>query len=252
MKKQKVKVSNKNNVLPILILLFAVFIGIFYFFQISSLNKENKLAVDIELVKEETKLYKISAEYPQIKKASDNFNNEIKNTVDNKIKDFKKNVTGNWQIREKNLSPEEKPAPNPDSPWPLNITWTPEQLNNIYISFVMRMDSFEGGANEIQDIVTFNYDLVNHKNINLSDLFPNDSNYLNEVSKYAIDTLTDNFKMSGNNNDIPEDMIKEGASPKEENFKRFTFNDNIINFYFPKYQVTPGVFGEQKIVMPRK
>ena len=45
--------------------------------------------------------------------------------------------------------------------------------------------------------------------------------------------------------------LREDSLTVLENFSNFTFTDNSITVYFPKYAVAPGSFGEQEISIPR-
>lgn len=192
--------------------------------------------VNIKSIKEETKLYKLSVEYPTF--SDEGLNNEIEGDVNKMIADFKKQSTENWSERKQN----DVATPDyPEQPFDLFISWTSQQMNSKYVSFKLSMDYFTGGANFAQEIKTYNYDMVNKKPVMLAELFKN-SDYLARVADFAKKDLTSQGLT---------DMFEEGISAKPENFKNFTFDDNTITFYFPKYQVAPGAYGEQKVVMGR-
>lgn len=199
---------------------------------------KQKFPVNINSIKEETKLYKITVEFPTFD--DETLNDEIQGDVNKKISDFKKESSNNWNERRQN----DETAPGfPESPFILNISWVSQQMNNKYVSFKLSMDYYTGGANFAQEIKTYNFDIQNKKRIDLSELFDNKNDYLNTVSDYVKKDLKDQGLT---------DMFEEGVTPKAENFKNFTFNDNTITFYFPKYQVVPGAYGGQKVVMGRK
>jgi hypothetical protein len=44
---------------------------------------------------------------------------------------------------------------------------------------------------------------------------------------------------------------KEGTAPTAENYQNFTFTENILTIYFPKYSVAAGAFGELHVDIPR-
>lgn len=187
------------------------------------------LKVEVKTQQENTKLYTLSAEYPYFDEVSPDFNKQIKNLVVSKIDEFKKNVNENSFF---------------------NLTWSAQQLNKKNISLVISINSFVGGANEIQEIKTFNYDVIKRKDIQLADLFVGKQDFLQDVSNYVKGDLVSQIQDSKNQELLK--MLNEAASPNEENFKNFTFDDQTITFYFPKGQVLPGAFGEQKVMMPRK
>ena len=78
----------------------------------------------------------------------------------------------------------------------------------------------------------------------LADLFPNVPTYLKQISKLAIQQLTSSENSNSDGN-AAIDMIQQGASPTPTNYANFTFNDDVVDIYFPKYQAGPGSFGEQ-------
>ncbi|MCL5438634.1 MAG: DUF3298 and DUF4163 domain-containing protein [Patescibacteria group bacterium] len=243
----------KNNKILILIGIFFILTGVYFVFQ-KYITDNQELSLKVKFVKENTKLYKISVGYPQFETLPKSFDEEIKTFVSNSINEFKKNTDENHKLLEKNSTPEEI-SKFPEQMYSLSITWSPEQLNNQYISFITRVNAFEGGANERQEIKTFNYDIVNKKDVVISDLFKNDPNYAQQISEFVINDLTGQFRNQPNcpyDNCVPKDMIDSGAGANANNFKNFTFNDNAIIFYFPKYQVAPGAYGEQKVIMSRK
>ncbi len=228
-----------------IILLIIVWGGTFY---LGREARQNVLVAKIYSQKEETKLYKIKAEYPLFENSA-KLNNEIKHAVSAKINKYKENATSNWQSRQEKGN---KITLYPASPWPFTLSWTPAQLNKNYISFLITINSFEGGANENQELMTFNYDLKNNRTVGLADLFPGNANYLNTVSDYVKKDLISQYQSNNQYNArLLTDFIEVGAAPSLENFSHFTFDDLSVTFYFPKGIVAPAVFGEQKVIMPR-
>lgn len=219
----------------------------------SSVN-QNVINISIYSVKESTKLFNISAEYPQIDKVEPVFNEKIKSLVETKIADFKKASQENWKTISAAIKAESPPNKNsaeyPKRPFYFDIYWEPIQLNSKYISFVLHISFYEGGANGNEIVTTFNYDFSNNQEITLYDLLCDYPDYLKTISDYAIKELESSIKTEGNA-DILKKMINEGAGPKEENFENFTFTGKMINIYFSKAKVLPGYFGEQEVHIPR-
>lgn len=197
------------------------------------------------------RLYRIDAEYPQFKGVSDTINKPIELYVSEAIAEFKVHAEENWKARQ-----ETAPAGQPQTEYPAEqftfmATWQPKQINKKYISMIIRVDAYEGGANARSELRTFNYDVEQGKEIALADLFPGDKGYLGKVAKYAYDRLSEDLQnASGDGIDL--NMIAEGTVPTRENFKNFVFDAYVIELYFPKYQVAPGVFGEQRVMMSRQ
>lgn len=198
-------------------------------------------------------LYSIAMEYPQFDAASDTFNREIADWANGELANFKKDARDNWKARQDTTPPGQPKQDFPQTPFTFSITWQPKQINGSTISIIARMDSYEGGAHGVSELKTFNYDIAQKKDVALADLFPGNTAYLDKVSKYARDRLVEDLATSaGDGQDILMGMINDGTAPTVENFANFMFNEDVIDLYFPKYQVAPGVYGEQHVIMPRK
>ena len=219
-------------------------------------NKEEQTKLGIEMsvveIREvENKLYNVVVEYPQFDSASDEFNNSIKQVIEERVVEFKKIVEENWLARQETLPQGVEREEFPQAPYLFSGEWNSEQLNNRYASFILRFHSYEGGANTRQTIKTFNYDFMKNKPVELTDLFPEEGdNYLDKISKNARNSLILNLN-SITSGEAPTDMIISGTEPELKNFENFVFNDQVVTFYFPKYQVGPGALGEQNITIPR-
>lgn len=219
-----------------------------------ALKKQDTNSLRIVAVHDNTSpMYTIAMEYPQFDMASSDFNGEIVKWANTSLADFKKNSVDNWKGRQDTIPAGQPKEKYPSSPFTFSITWEPKQINANFISIIVRMDSYDGGANGRQELKTFNYDVVGKKEMTLADLFPGNVGYLGKVSKYAHDRLTEDPTLSGDGGgDIVANMISDGTAPTSENFSNFMFNDDVIDLYFPKYQVAPGVYGEQHVIMPRR
>jgi D-alanyl-lipoteichoic acid acyltransferase DltB (MBOAT superfamily) len=180
---------------------------------------------------------------------SSSFNAAIANYVSSNLAQFKTDSDANWQARIDTMPSGTKNLLPPQA-FTFASNWTPAQINNQYISIIVRLDYFNGGANGTQLLQTFNYDVATGKIMTLADLFPNVPTYLQQISQLAIQELTSSMSDASNGN-APADMIKEGAAPTADNYANFTFTDYIVTVYFPKYQVAPGSFGEQQIGITR-
>ena len=196
-------------------------------------------------LREKTELYTIRAEYPDLRSLPNEFNQQIKYAITQRIDEFKRNAAENWEARKATDSVMVS-ASGPEIPYSMNIEWEPAQLNPSYISFIVRFNAYEGGANERQELVTFNYDVAKRKVLALADLYPTDPNYLTNFSETAKQQLSQTIE-----GEFAKEMLDAGIAPTIENFANFTFTDDIIIVYFPKYQVAPGAYGEQKMIMPR-
>jgi putative hemolysin len=127
----------------------------------------------------------------------------------------------------------------------LKIYYDPFEINSDFVSIRFEVSEYNGGAHPFTVSHSFNYDFNNNKIIALSDLLS--SNYLSSLSERSIQYL---LKINKDSPFSDEASIREGASPKEENYSVFTFNKQTIVFYFNEDQVAPYVSGRQEVVFP--
>ena len=195
----------------------------------------------------------ITVEYPQFTSLPEDFNTEISSSTNGRLAEFRQSVIDNEAARKATDTTQPgSPASAviPESAYSFIASWEPAAINSRYVSFVMRYDSFSGGANENQDLQTYNFDLTKRAPIFLADLFGSSPNYLATISKLVRNDLKQSLSVASDGN-TPTDMINAGTEPTVENFSDFTFTDYTVTFYFPKYAVAPGSFGEQKVTLPR-
>lgn len=101
-----------------------------------------------------------------------------------------------------------------------------------------------GAAHPGTSILTVNYDLNSGEPISLASLWRPGSGYLDIISSYSIDALESKL---GTDTD---EMIRDGAGPKEENFEAFLLTDQGLLVIFNEYQVAAYAAGEQEITIP--
>lgn len=192
------------------------------------------IPITIQTIKEDaTTSPSVSVEYPQFGSGFDDLNTTIKNAVTSRLDEFRQYV---WY--------------EPDNHnYSFTASWKPEQVNTKYISLIIRFDAYTGGAHENQDIETFNYDVVNKKFLSIEDLKPSDTDLIAKISKYSYEQLSKNIGTSSDAK-ILNDAIAVGTQALPQNFRNFTFTENAVSVYFPKYSVLPGSFGEQLVVFP--
>jgi hypothetical protein len=232
---------NKNILIFIGILaIMAVVLVTDIILQNGPLTK-NAVVASIVSVKESSDIYTINAEYPQFKGA-DVLNQKISDLTQNHIKDFKKNSDDTWKAMNETASTE-YPLPEKSSDMFYDqVTWEPIQVNSKYISIVLNVNYFSGGAHGSEEIYTFNYDVNKKEMITTEKLLTQES--LDKISKMAKDYIS--LEVVNREMILDESlssMIAEGTAATYENYKDFTFDSNRIDFYFQKYQVAPGVAG---------
>jgi hypothetical protein len=189
----------------------------------------------------------VNVQYPQFSSLPPSANEDIASSTKSRLADFRDTVAENMAARFATGGSHDEIS---SSSYSFNASWQPAQVSDRYVSFIIRYDSYSGGANENQEIQTFNYDVASGTPLTLEDLFPNISKLLQKISAIAREQLRSSLSSAAPGY-TPDQMLSEGTAPLDENFSNFTFTDNAITFYFPKYAVAPGAFGEQRVVISR-
>ena len=214
---------------------------------------EPELGIPLAIVnikEAEGRLYEFSASYPRFPLLPDAVNAEVKAFADLEIAHFKKTARENREARIATLPERERDSFIPE-PYYFSLAWSPAQISDDYVSFILRMYAYEGGANGREEIATWNYDMKRRRAVSYEDLFPEEGgNHLEKLSKAAREFLIGQFGFELEGGAALE-MLEEGTEPTEENFRHFTFTDEAVTVYFEKYQVAPGSFGELRVVIPR-
>lgn len=210
---------------------------------------ENALEASIVSISQTDSFYNIQAEYPQFKGVEPAFNEKISGLVNEQIDAFKKSSKENWDARRATAPSESPLGENPDTPFDFIASWAPTQLNNQYLSFALNMYYFSGGAHGITLIDTFNYDMVNKKEIAITDFLGSQAS-LEKLSELAKQQVTSQIESTGAEiDDILTQMIQSGTQPTEDNYKNFNFTYNSLIIYFQQYQVAPGYLGPMVVTL---
>ena len=117
-----------------------------------------------------------------------------------------------------------------------------------YLSYVFFISMYTGGAHPNNLIETINYDIKNNKIIDIEYLTKNNKNILNKLSQESYKILSKNKEFQVNEDIFA--MLKEGTSPKIENFRNIAFSNDGLIVYFEQYQIAPYSFGKFKITIP--
>jgi hypothetical protein len=209
-------------------------------------------SVSTSTILQTNSFYNIKANYPQFIKVDASFNQKIADLIKGKIDTFKKDVKDNWDARNATLLPGEQSLVDPTEPFDFIADWTPVQINDKYISFVLSMYYFNGGAHGINEIYTFNYDVASQKEITIKDFLDSSEEKLQRLSDLAIQKIISYFKGEvGSVDNSMKQWIKEGAGPQWDNFKDFHFTKDNLGIKFQQYQVGAGAFGVVGIVFSK-
>ncbi len=193
----------------------------------------------------------VSVEYPQFPSLPADLNTAIASSTLSRLAQFRQEAADNAAARAATTPADSNASADiPMSDYSFIASWQEAQVNDRYVSFIERYDLYSGGANENQEVQTFNYDVTGKQMMTLADLFPNVPDYLNKISDATRQQLTASMEQASNGN-VPTDMLDAGTLPTADNFANFTFTDDLVNLYFPKYAVAPGAFGEQHATIVR-
>lgn len=206
-------------------------------------NGASTIAVSVVSIRNTSNpLYKITGEYPQFGNASAEFNASISNFVNTNLAEF----TGNAQSAAATSGTAAQAA---SQSFAFDVSWQPEQINNNYISAIVRISYNDGGLGTTNLLQTFNYNVTPGEIMTLGDLFPKVSNYLSQIAQLAQQQITNNLSQQGGN--APNQMIEQGTAPSSANYANFMFNDDTVTIYFPQDQVAPASDGEQQVTFTR-
>jgi hypothetical protein len=198
--------------------------------------------IDVVSYSEKNELFDITVNYPQFELASEAFNDSIKEFVEDAVKTFKEIAEENWKARkefDKTL------LEYPETPFYFETGWRSAQSNENYISCIINYYSFSGGAHGDSVIKTFNFDVLEQEEISFSDFVGNSQENLNKIADLVKAELESQIlaDAEGEQDEILQSMIDEGASPVFKNYENFVFDENNLTVCFQKYQVAPGSFG---------
>lgn len=207
-----------------------------------------KLLFSMETIHETNEFYDIQVEYPKFENIDD-LNNKVSNLISEKISAFKQDSKDNWEARKATATPEYPVPENPESPFPFIAEWKPIQLNNNYISFVVNLYYFTGGAHGANEIYAFNYDVKNKKEITMMDFLNSSQQSFEKLAILANQQVTSQLGNETQTNDFLKQMIADGTKATPENYQNFNFNYNSLIIYFQQYQVAPGSSGEITITL---
>ncbi len=202
--------------------------------------------------------------YPHFFFASAMFNEQIKKLIDEAVLEHREYSKANWiAMYETDKSLKEKPSEKNDK-FDFFVDFSIVQSNQNYISFVLKYGGYSGGAHGYETKKSFAYDLVNQKEITLSDLYEGDPQYLNTISLKTREVLEKKILEESENQSLMEDekerkeyienileMMREGSGPSLDNFSNFTFTKDKIKIYFGQYQVFPYAMGAPEVEIDR-
>lgn len=185
---------------------------------------------------EETNSYAIQVNYPH---SGDKKTEELlRGYIDDYISSFKKEYSKQLNSNNKNV---------------LNISYQKSAFSKDIVSYIFYIYTFTGGAHGNTSIITKTFNTQTLNELSLDDIFFEEENYLEKISKITINHLRESLIKRGATPDsikFSEEWIDEGAGEKKGNYQKFTLTPREIIFHFEQYQVAPYSEGIQEVRIP--
>lgn len=192
---------------------------------------------------------KSDVEYPQFVRGPIELNSDIKNIVDAAVTQHEQTAQNNWSSRMSALSPDTAVVPTDKNKLLIRIRWQPAEISTERISFLLRIFEVTGGVHDIEEVRTFNYDLRGRRLLKLTDMFPGNPNYLDQLSGFSYDSLKQQLTQKFNTKlgDASLKWLKAGTAPDVHNFQEFTIDHGVLTLYFSQYQVAAYEHGVPEV-----
>ncbi len=179
--------------------------------------------------------WEVEVNYPELtlknKKIAADFNKISKALVMVQVAEFKKMF-----INDKNDS---------DIPYDMSISYSVEYMNKNIASFLFFGREYTGGAHGNSWSFVLNYDLKNNRQLVLSNLFNQGSNFLAIMSKQSILQV-----IAKQGEPSTKEWVEGGAGKNIENFKSWVITEEGLKFTFDPYQVASYAEGIFTTVVP--
>lgn len=201
--------------------------------------------------------YTATSSYPVFKRYK-NVTNDIKEKIETAYQLFLVEAAENWNARVSTMNllqgtKNESSIP----PFEFYAECTPISVSNGYVSVLLSIYTFVGGAHGMTDLISFNYNIDTKQYESIEQV---SSLSLSDISKLSRSSLIKQLSEDGNSVDI--DWINSGTESINENYSIFTINNGTLTIWFQDYQVAPhseGILsvqipldGNEKVVIPVK
>lgn len=183
-----------------------------------------------------TKYSKIDIHYP-VFSGQDTVNKRIENIVMERKNLFETNAETNWKELDAMVKNSDTKEDVP--PLDFNVSYVTASNNANYISVLLKIYSFEGGAHGYTNLVSVNYDKKQKKFISIPDI---DGYSYESVSEICKANLKKQLAK-----DLDATWIDDGAAPTADNLNIFTYDGKTLTVYFEQYQVAPYAYGIQAV-----
>jgi hypothetical protein len=225
--------------------------------QIIAFKSSAKLIPKRILIEVPKAFISIDAVYPELSgvEGADIFNQKIRGLIDEKISDFRKDLSDFRKYRNKKDIESMKKVKFPDSLWiDYDVTFADENI--ISVNFTIST-SFYGMAHPNHSSFTYNFDFRKKAPLALHEIFTENADYLSRLSKLCeekvkrkrLRRLSEIDKTSINLSEGELENIKTGTAPDLENYSAWALTEKGILIIFPPYQVGPYAEGFFEILV---
>lgn len=219
----------KPNYIEISVAFIIILLGFVVYYGSGTVPSDFKFEGEVKTINQESDHFDIEAEYPQ----KDILGAEkVRSFIDKKVGDFKDLAArGVSELRERGF----------DTKYSLFINLENYQSEN-YLSHVLFISEYTGGANVNQIAKSFVYNKVTGDEVSISGVVPED-----EAESFVDKVKGDLYSREGQIGIFPDSVDNLSI----DSFDSFYVTDNDIVLVFSKYEVAPGASGIVKVNIPR-
>jgi hypothetical protein len=183
---------------------------------------------------QESPKYSIVVNFPYLEGVSsaDNFNTAVAEFLEKQKAEFLVSVEDNEEWRSQNM-------PQVGNDMQVDYVVTYESPTLISIMFTNSL-YIAGAAHPNSWVTSLNFDLITGKPYSLSDMFSSSTPYLETISEYCINELSEQETL----------QMPEGAQPEEMNYSHWNITGQGIRITFNPYQVAPYAAGIPQVLVP--
>lgn len=206
-----------------ILIAFIIILLTFVLYQGLDIQTDNK--IETRVVSEQSDYFEVKVEYPENKLIG---SREVKSFIEERVENFKEFALEDVpELRNRGFV----------AKYSLNINLENYKSKN-YISYVLFISEYTGGANVNQIVESFVYEEDSENKVSITDVVYDKSKFISELYR----KLEEKDKSIGIfSNDI-----------EIESINNFYITDSSLVVLFSKYEVAPGAAGIVTITIPRE
>jgi hypothetical protein len=185
---------------------------------------------------EDTEDIKFEIKYPELlTPSSSEINQNVKKILDDELISFNKQIT---------------PVKSEAGLGVQNSFYFDYELgsltNDIYSVVLNSQHYYNGAAHPLHNIITYNYDLKNKKELVITDLLDSPKS-LDKLANISKTKLIEGFNAKDQYYESLNDTVNSGASPDIKNYQHFLIKKDGIEVLFDEYQVASYAEGRPTV-----